>query len=277
MIILLNADVLAADLVNVPPINLVVTSPPYNVGIDYDSHTDTMTYPEYLAWCHKWLKLMYTHMAEDGRICINIPFTINPTHTNKKTEGNSDNHIHYPVVADYTRICESLGFKYWRTVMWDKPISMKTCWGSWRSASAPFMRDPCEAILIFYKNQWKRKNTGTSTISGPEFMSWTKSIWKMQPETKSKHPAAFPLELPNRCIKLFSYQEDTVMDCFMGSGTAGESAVRLGRNFIGIEKSEAYFNMAKERIEAGELQASLIRQVMPTLPIDHKTDSEEMW
>jgi len=110
MIILLNADVLAADLVNVPPINLVVTSPPYNVGIDYDSHTDTMTYPEYLAWCHKWLKLMYTHMAEDGRICINIPFTINPTHTNKKTEGNSDNHIHYPVVADYTRICESLGF-----------------------------------------------------------------------------------------------------------------------------------------------------------------------
>jgi len=139
------------------------------------------------------------------------------------------------------------------------------------------MRDPCEAILIFYKNQWKRKNTGTSTISGPEFMSWTKSIWKMQPETKSKHPTAFPLELPNRCIKLFSYQEDTVMDCFMGSGTAGESAVRLGRNFIGIEKSEAYFNMAKERIEAGELQASLIRQVMPTLPIDHKTDSEEMW
>ena len=216
MITLLNKDILKADFTNLPPINLVITSPVYNCGICYDKCSDTLTYPDYLKWCHSWLKLMYTHMADDGRICINLPFTINPTHSNKKTTGNSDNHIHYPVVADYTRICESLGFKYWRTVIWDKPISMKTCWGSWRSASAPFMRDPSEAILVFYKNQWKRLTAGTSTISGPEFMSWTKSIWKMQPETKSKHPAAFPIELPNRCIKLFSYQEDTVMDCFMG-------------------------------------------------------------
>ena len=108
-------------------------------------------------------------------------------------------------------------------------------------------------------------------------MTYIKNIWKMHPETRSKHPAAFPLDLPNRCIKLFSYKEDTIMDCFLGSGTTGESAVRLGRNFAGIEKSDAYFQMAKERIEGAELQTSLIKQVMPSVPLDHKTDSEEMF
>lgn len=274
MITLLHADVLTADFTNVPPINLVVTSPPYNVGIEYDKHVDTMTYHEYLKWCHKWLTRMYSLMAADGRICINIPFSVTPEHLNEK-KGAED--INYPVVADYTRICESIGFKYWRTLVWDKNHSNKTCWGSWRSASSPFMRDPSEAILVFYKGQWKRSDKGTSSISGPEFMSWTKNVWKMHPETKSKHPAAFPIELPNRCIKLFSYKEDTVLDCFLGSGTSGESAVRLERNFVGVEKSEDYFNMAKERIEGAELQASLIRQVMPALPIDHKTDAEEMF
>jgi DNA modification methylase len=67
------------------------------------------------------------------------------------------------------------------------------------------------------------------------------------------------------------------MDNFMGSGTSGESAVRLERNFVGVEKSEEYFKMAKERIEAAELQTSLIKQIMPSAPVDHKTDTEETW
>jgi site-specific DNA-methyltransferase (adenine-specific) len=130
---------------------------------------------------------------------------------------------------------------------------------------------------VFYKGEWKRKEKGESTISGRDFMTYIKNLWTMSPETKSKHPAAFPIELPTRCIKLFSYKKDTIMDCFLGSGTTGEAAVRLERNFVGIEKSEAYFNMAKERIEGAELQTSLIKEVIPTAPIDHKTDSEEMW
>ncbi len=272
---LLNSDVMKADFSNVPPINLVITSPPYNVGIKYDEHDDTMTYPEYLKWCGEWLKLMYDHMPNDGRLCVNLPFTINPEHLNDERDLESvDNHIHYPLVADCTNICVSLGFKYWRTVLWDKPISMKTCWGSWRSASAPFMRDPSEAILIFYKNQWKRKTKGESTITKEEFMSWTKSTWKMQPETKSEHPAAFPLELPLRCIKLFSYVNDVICDPFMGSGTSGEATVRMRRNFIGVEKSEKYFQMAKERIEASNSQASVIENVMPNLMA---TDPKELW
>jgi site-specific DNA-methyltransferase (adenine-specific) len=137
------------------------------------------------------------------------------------------------------------------------------------------MRDPCEAILIFYKKQWKRLNKGTSTISGAEFMSWTKSIWKMQPETKSKHPAAFPSELPTRCIKVLSYKEDTVMDCFMGSGTSGEAATQLGRNFVGIEVSQSYFDMAKLRIENAESQTQISKTIMPVVPDDH--NDAEAW
>jgi site-specific DNA-methyltransferase (adenine-specific) len=260
MINLLNEDVLSAALGSLPPINLVVTSPPYNVGIEYDKHVDTMTYPEYLDWCKKWLGKIYKHLAPDGRMCVNIPFSITPVHLNK-VKGEDD--INYPVSADYTRICQELGYKYYRTIIWQKIGSNKTCWGSWRSARAPFIIDPNECILVFYKDHWKRKNKGVSTIRSREFMSYIKNLWMMHPETKSKHPAAFPLELPNRCIKLLSYEGDLVCDPFLGSGTTGESAVRLRRNFIGIEKSTDYFNMAKERVDAAELQTSLIKTIMP--------------
>lgn len=273
MINLINDDVLKADLSSVPPINLIVTSPPYNVGIEYDKHVDTMTYAEYLVWCEKWLKRMYDILAEDGRICINIPFSITPIHLNK-VKGAED--INYPVSSDYIRICQEIGFKYYRTIIWQKMGSNKTCWGSWRSATAPFIIDPNECILIFYKNQWKRKSKGTSTISGKDFMHYIKNLWAMHPATKSKHPAAFPLELPLRCIKLLSYKEDTICDPFTGSGTTGEAAVREGRNFVGIEMSKDYFDDAKDRIESAETQTSLANQFMPAI-IDIKDNIDEQW
>jgi site-specific DNA-methyltransferase (adenine-specific) len=274
MIKLMNNDIIKADFTGVPPINLVVTSPPYNVGIEYDKHVDTMTYDQYLVWCKQWLTILYNQLADDGRICINIPFSVTPEHLNK-VKGDDD--INYPVTADYTKICIEVGFKYWRTLIWDKNHSNKTCWGSWRSASAPFMRDPSEAILVFYKNVWKRKSKGISTIAGKDFMSWTKNVWKIHPETNSKHPAAFPPELPNRCIQLLSYKDDVICDCFMGSGTTGDIAVRLNRNFVGIEMSNDYFQMSKDRIEKAELQASLIQQFTPNNPIDAKDDIDNVW
>jgi site-specific DNA-methyltransferase (adenine-specific) len=273
MINLINTDVLKADLSSVPPLNLVITSPPYNVGIEYSDHEDTMTYAEYLIWCKKWLTCMYNAMADDGRICINIPFSVTPIHLNK-IKGKED--INFPVTADYTHICQEIGFKYYRTIIWQKIGSNKTCWGSWRSATAPFIIDPNECILVFYKNQWKRKTKGTSTISGKDFMRYIKNLWTMHPETRSKHPAAFPLEFPMRCIKLLSYKEDTIMDCFMGSGTTGEAAVREGRNFVGIEMSNDYFQMAKERIENAELQTSISNKFIPPI-IDIKDNIDEQW
>jgi len=260
MIKLINDDILKADFSGLPPVNLIVCSPPYNVGIEYDKHDDTMTYEQYLEWCREWLDVMYNQMADDGRMCINIPFSVTPVHLNK-VKGAED--INYPVAADYTKICQEIGFKYYRVVIWQKMGSNKTCWGSWRSASSPFIIDPNECILIFYKDQWKRKAKGVSTIRTKEFMTYVRNLWTMRPEINSKHPAAFPLELPNRCIKLLSYQDDVVCDPFLGSGTSGEAAVRLKRSFIGVEKSADYFNMAKERIDTAELQTSLIQTIMP--------------
>ncbi len=259
MIKLINADVLKADFSGVPPINLVVTSPPYNVGIDYDKHVDTMTYEQYLAWCKLWVKKMYDAMAEDGRICINVPISATPIHLNGK--GVRD--INYPVAADLTHICQEVGFKYYRTIIWQKMGSSKTCWGSWRSASAPFVIDPNECIIILYKGTWKRKSKGVSTISGKDFMTYIKNLWPMNAQTNSEHPAAFPPELPKRCIKLFSYKDDVVCDPFTGSGTTGEVAVQLGRSFVGVEMSDAYYAMAKERVEGAKVQTDATEMVMP--------------
>lgn len=261
MIKLINNDIIKINSNELDQINLVITSPPYNIGIKYDQHIDTMTYEDYLVWCKQWLTKMFYILADDGRICINVPFTVSPKHLNK-IEGEDD--INYPVAADYIKICQSIGFQYWRTLVWEKMISnSSTTWGSWRSASCPFMRDPSEAILIFSKKYWKRKTEGASTMTGEEFMTYTKNVWMINPETQSDHPAAFPLELPSRCIKLLSYKNDVVCDCFMGSGTTGEAAMRLGRSFVGIEISTDYFTKAKERIESAELQTSLIQQFMP--------------
>lgn len=272
MLKLINADVLKADFTGLPPFNLVVTSPPYNVGIEYDKHDDTMTYEEYLKWCKQWIQKMHDQMAEDGRFCINIPFSITPIHLNKK-KGAED--INYPVAADYTEICQAVGFKYYRTIIWQKLGSNKTCWGSWRSARAPFVIDPNECILVFYKGQWKRKDTGESTISGRDFMIYIKNLWTMNPETKSDHPAAFPPELPLRCIRLFTYKDDVVCDPFTGSGTTGDVAIREGRSFVGVEMSDAYYGMAKERIETAELQAKVMKLVLPDKVLDSKEDIGE--
>ena len=259
MIKLYNQDILKV-VFDCPKFHLVITSPPYNVGIDYDKHRDNMTYGGYLRWCKLWLAKIYDHMENDGRICINVPFSVTPEHLNE-TDGAED--INYPVLSDYTQLAVQVGFKYWRTVVWDKNISNKTCWGSWREATSPFMRDPSEAILVCYKGPWKRLTRGESTITGPEFMSYTKNVWKMHPETKSDHPAAFPLELPYRCLKLFSFKEDWVFDPFMGSGTTGEAAMRSGRNFAGVELSPDYFREASERIESAEFQTNLRKGYFP--------------
>ena len=274
---LINADILKADFSDVKRPNLIVTSPPYNVGIEYDGHVDTMTYEQYLVWCKQWLTRMFELLDDNGRICINIPFTITPIHENgrkkgqRKKKGVED--INYPILADYTRIAIEVGFRYWRTLIWDKSHSNKTCWGSWRSASAPFMRDPSEAILVFHKTDWKRKDKGISTITGPEFMSWTKNVWKIHPETKSKHPAAFPAELPERCIKLFSYLNDTIFDPFMGSGTTGMEAVRLGRNFVGVEMSADYYTDAEVRISQTKFQTDITNTFNP----EPKPGINEAW
>ena len=219
-------------------IDLVITSPPYNVGIDYKENNDSISYEEYLDWTEKWLSKVFKLLKEDGRLCLNIPLD--------KNKGGKNS-----VYADIVNIAKKIGFNYQSTIIWNEQnISKRTAWGSWLSASAPYVIAPVETIVLFYKEQWKKKKKGTSDISKEEFIEWTNGLWTFSGESKKRigHPAPFPLELPKRCIKLFSYIGDTILDPFVESGTTLISAYKLNRKGIGVEISKEYFELAIKRI-----------------------------
>jgi site-specific DNA-methyltransferase (adenine-specific) len=232
-------------LIEAESVDLTVTSPPYNVGIEYNSNEDGGTYADYLEFTHKWLANVYFWTKNTGRLCLNIPLD--------KNKGGQQS-----VGADITAIVKNIGWKYHSTVIWNEGnISRRTAWGSFKSASAPYVIAPVELILILYKNEWKRERQGENDITKEEFMAWTNGIWTFNGESKKRigHPAPFPRELPRRCIKLFSFMGDTVLDPFLGSGTTMIEALTHKRNAIGIELDPAYKTLAQTRIKAevGEL------------------------
>jgi len=235
---ILNEDFLRIDIPE-DSIDLIVTSPPYNVGIDYNSHNDTISYKEYLDWTGEWLKKAFRLMKSDGRMCLNIPLD--------KNKGGQQS-----VYADITTIAKRVGLKYHSTIIWNEGnISRRTAWGSWLSASAPYVIAPVETIVILYKDSWKKHRKGKSDITKSEFIEWTNGLWSFSGESKKKigHPAPFPVELPRRCIKLFSYVGDTILDPFLGSGSTAIAAYKLNRKAIGVEIDEVYFRLAIKRIK----------------------------
>jgi len=239
-IAIINDDVLTTSAIERDSIDLIVTSPPYNVDIKYNSHKDDISYSDYLEFSEKWLRQCYSWLREDGRLCLNVPLD--------KNKGGQQS-----VGADFTSLAKSIGYKYHSTIIWNEGnISRRTAWGSWMSASAPFVIAPVELILILYKNRWK-KTSGSkkSDITRDEFMNWTNGVWTFNGESKKKvgHPAPFPLELPKRCVKMFSYVGDTVLDPFMGSGTTILAAAMHGRKAIGLEVDKGYCKLAQQRIQ----------------------------
>ncbi len=234
---IINGDFLE---INIPQntIDLIVTSPPYNVGIPYNTHNDTMSYDDYLEWTEKWLKKAFEIVKPDGRMCLNIPLD--------KNKGGQQS-----VYVDITHIAKRVGWKYHSTIIWNEGnISRRTAWGSWLSASAPYVIAPVETIVVLYKETWKKQKKGKSDITKEEFIEWTNGLWTFSGESKKKigHPAPFPLELPKRCIKLFSFVGDMVLDPFLGSGTTVIAACKLKRKAIGVEIDEKYFKLAIDRI-----------------------------
>jgi len=237
---LLHNDFLKVDLEDVKgKVNLIVTSPPYNVGIEYGNIDDGLEYEEYLHFTEMYLRRFYEVLADDGRVCLNIPLD--------KNKGGLQS-----VYADVVRIAKDVGLKYQSTIVWNEQnISRRTAWGSWLSASAPYVIAPVEMIVLLYKKQWKRKGKGQSTISREEFIEWTNGIWTFPGENRKAlgHPAPFPLELPLRCIKLFSYEGDLVLDPFVGSGTTVIACKILSRKGLGIDVDRSYLEIALSRIK----------------------------
>jgi len=235
-----NDDFLKTDAIKESSIDLVVTSPPYNVDVQYENYRDDIPYDEYLVFTRKWLTKCYNLIKDDGRLCLNIPLD--------KNKGGQQS-----VCADITTIAKEVGWKYHATIIWNEQnISRRTAWGSWLSASAPFVIAPVEVILVLYKESWqKTSGSQKSDITRDEFLEWTNGVWNFSGESKNKigHPAPFPVELPKRCIKLFSFIGDTVLDPFLGSGTTLIACAETNRIGIGVEINKNYCELAKKRLE----------------------------
>lgn len=224
-------------------IQLIVTSPPYNVGIDYGNN-DKKDYKDYLSFCRAWLTECYRLLIDGGRIAINLPSSILQS---------SNSRMSY-LTIDYLIIMREIGFLDREWITWLKmpkgEIPAKsTAWGSWRSPSCPYLRDAVEYIIVMDKTSHKRTDRkGQNDITKQEFMDYTSNCWFISPEKNRTHPAPFPVELPRRLIKLYTWQGDTILDPFSGSGTTAYAAKILNRNFIGIELNPEFVNLANNRI-----------------------------
>jgi site-specific DNA-methyltransferase (adenine-specific) len=233
-------DILNISAIPHNSIDLIVTSPPYNVDIHYNSQVDNLTYGDYLEFTRKWIQKCFDLVKEDGRFCLNIPLD--------KNKGGQQS-----VYADITKIAKDIGWKYHSTIIWNEGnISRRTAWGSFMSASAPYVIAPVEVIVVLYKKSWKKiSGSKKSDITKKEFMDWTNGIWSFSGESKKRigHPAPFPIELPRRCIKLFSFVGDTVLDPFMGSGTTLIAAYLNKRKAIGVDIDKEYCDLAIKRLK----------------------------
>jgi len=237
---IINDDFLTTKAIRENSIDLTVTSPPYNVDVQYGNYKDDIPYDEYLEFTRKWLTKCHTITKDDGRLCLNIPLD--------KNKGGQQS-----VCADITSIAKEVGWKYHATIIWNEQnISRRTAWGSWLSASAPFVIAPVETIVVLYKTKWqKRSGSQKSDVARNEFIEWTNGVWNFNGESRSKigHPAPFPVALPRRCIKLFTFVGDTVLDPFLGSGTTLVACAETNRKGIGVEISKTYCELAKKRLE----------------------------
>jgi modification methylase len=216
-------------------IHLMVTSPPYNVGKEYDQD---LSLEEYNDLLRRVMKETYRVLVPGGRACINI--------------ANVGRRPYIPLHAGIIRIMAELGFLMRGEVVWEKGSSAgtSTAWGSWKSAKNPILRDTHEYILIFSKASFSRQRKGKDTITKEEFLEYTKSVWRFPAASAKKlgHAAPFPEELPARCLKLYTFEGDVVLDPFMGSGQSALAAIRNGRKFVGYDIDKRYCQLAQERM-----------------------------
>ncbi len=228
----------AESMVHLPndSIGLAFTSPPYNVGKDYDPDLDMQAY---LALIEQVGREVHRVLLPGGRYVVNI--------------ANLGRKPYIPLHALFYEVHQRIGFLPMGEIIWQKGkgASGNCAWGSWMSAKAPRLRDLHEYLLVFSKGSFSRPDKGESDISREEFMQSTLSIWEIPPESAKRvgHPAPFPLALAERVIKLYSYVDDVVLDPFSGSGTTCVAAKQAKRHYVGYEISEEYCRLAEGRLK----------------------------
>lgn len=217
-------------------IGLAFTSPPYNAGKEYDANLDLSSY---LQLIERVGREVYRTLQPGGRYVVNV--------------ANLGRKPYIPLHAYFHAIHARLGFLSMGEIIWKKGQGMSNncAWGSWRSARRPVLRDLHEYLLVFAKGEYARPDRGESTLTGPEFMAATLSVWEIPPASAKKvgHPAPFPVELADRVIRLFSYAGDVVLDPFVGSGSTCMAALKNGRDWVGYEIEPAYHALAARNLQ----------------------------
>ena len=219
-------------------VDLILTSPPYNFGLKYESHKDEVHWDKYFQKLFAVFDECIRVTKFGGRIIVNVQ----------------------PLFSDYIPIHHLVSNFFiqkkliWKgEILWEKHnYSCKyTAWGSWKSPSNPYLKYTWEFLEVFCKGSLKHSSEGSADISGDEFKKWVYAKWEILPETRMKkwdHPAMFPEELVTRSLKLFSFKGDVVLDPFNGVGTTTKVAKELGRAYLGIDSSQEYSKKAESRL-----------------------------
>jgi site-specific DNA-methyltransferase (adenine-specific) len=231
---------------------LVVTSPPYFAGKEYEAvlgvgHVPA-DYADYLGMLHGVFAQCFDKLEPGGRIAVNV--------------ANLGRKPYRSLSRDVIDILERLGFLLRGEIIWQKSHAAggSCAWGTYQRPGNPVLRDISERVIIASKGRFDRSITPDErklrglpyegTMTKDEFVDATVDVWDIPTESATRigHPAPFPVELPRRLIDLYTYRGDLVLDPFMGSGTTAVAAIRTERNYLGFDTDQSYVEIAERRI-----------------------------
>ena len=226
---------------------LMVTSPPYHVGKEYDSDA---TFEDFLGLLKQVFAETHRVLEPGGRMVVNV--------------ANLGRRPYVPLASYVTQMAIDLGFFARGEVIWVKAAGAggNCAWGSWMSPSNPTLRDVHEYCLCFSKGRMDRVRSGRATIEKAEFLEATLSVWQLPPESARRvgHPAPFPVALPRRFIELYTYEGDVVLDPFLGSGSTAVAAVEARRRFVGYELDTSYAKLARRRVRQARASLDVVTE-----------------
>lgn len=258
-------------------VHLVVTSPPYfNAPFDYPGLF--RSYDDYLEKMRRCAREVKRAVGHGRVVCIVCDDML--------IDGRK-----YPLVADLTAIYLEEGFEYRDKIVWIKPegyIRISRRSGVLLQHPYPMYFYPDniqETILIFQKGRFDYKSVprdtkDSSLVDIKEYQrdKWYLTTWRVVNVLPLKNRlengiAAFPEEIPRRLITLFSYQGETVLDPFMGSGTTNRVALMLGRNSVGYEIDAELVNVVREKMR---MRQRLLFESEPALEVVVREDARHL-